>query len=146
MDARMPTMPAYEGRLSRWGQLREWIRIGVRSCCRREGAISLYYPPGTWYAEHADEMLPLADLWQRRDYTPELYDLAWSFAAFVVQRFGRERYFAFYGSREKEISRRIKATLGVSVEQLEGEWHDHARQSHRITAAKRGKWDRYPGS
>src|SRR5438067_9637867 len=59
MDARMATMPAYEGRLSRWGQMREWIRIGVRSHCRCEGAISLYFLPGTWYEEHAEEMLRL---------------------------------------------------------------------------------------
>lgn len=66
--------------------------------------------------------LSLSDLWVRRDATPELYDLAWSFATFLAERFGRERYYAFYRSGERELTGRIRSSLGLSLDQLEREW------------------------
>jgi hypothetical protein len=251
-------MPAYQGRLSRWGQWREWLRIIARSDCRHEGSILLWYPRGGWYEEHAEAMLRLlvettarleralglvlpptdcyvvepptalaiqgttgvadrrsiligfperhmselagtaahelahvlsyrlgkpeprflaegfacyaaerigaavlplgvplhyhtawllstgvklrlADLWLRRDYTPELYDLAWSFAAFLVRRFGRAGYFAFYASREKDLGRRAEQMLGTPLAQIEREWHADSRSRHRIAPGRGGK-------
>jgi hypothetical protein len=262
-ETRIPTMPVHEDRLPRWGQLREWLRIIVRDEQIREGSLTLLYPPGTWYAEHAGEMLRLlvdttgqlerslgltlpttdcfvsdpetamriqgttgmayghstligfpercmsefaataahelahilsyrlgrpeprflaegfasyaaerigvdvmplgvpphyhtawllsagvtlrlTDLWARRDYTPELYDLAWSFADFLVERFGQERYFQFYAAREPEIGQRIEQTLGMDAEQVMREWHEFSRRQHRIIRGKQRQ--RYPGS
>jgi hypothetical protein len=69
----------------------------------------------------------LEQVWTRRDYTPELYDLAWSFAGFLAERFGEERYLAFYGERSPWLRERVAATLDLSVSRLEHAWHSHAR-------------------
>jgi hypothetical protein len=68
----------------------------------------------------------LAELWERTDVSPELYDLGWSFAAFLVKRFGQECYFDFYCAQTASLEERIEATLDVSMARLERAWHEHA--------------------
>jgi hypothetical protein len=87
----------------------------------------------------------LDELWHRRDDTPELYDLAWSFAAFLAERFGRERYFAFYGRGGGNLSDRVEATLGMPLAQLEREWCDHARSRVHAAPSQIVRMRRYPG-
>jgi hypothetical protein len=86
----------------------------------------------------------LEELWERRDYTPELYDLAWSFAAFVAERFGQERYFDFYRSVRLCLRDRLEESLGVTTSELERDWHDHARRHVGPQAGRvrpRRRWD-----
>ncbi len=78
----------------------------------------------------------LAEMWERRDYAPELYDAAWSFAAFVVDRYGLCRYLALYASRARCLEQRLQETLGVSAERLERQWHRHAAANASLTPAQ----------
>jgi hypothetical protein len=84
-------------------------------------------------------------LWTRRDYTPELYDLAWSFAAYVAKRFGQERYLAFYADRSPSLRERVGTTLDLSLPCLERDWHDHARARVPAALLHRSRLRRYPG-
>jgi hypothetical protein len=87
----------------------------------------------------------LEELWQRRDSTPEMYDLAWSFAVFLAQRFGRERYFDFYRSEAERLPARVEATLGLPLPRLEKAWHDHAQGAVDLKARPIRALDRYVG-
>ncbi len=87
----------------------------------------------------------LIELWQRREYTPELYDLAWSFAAFLAGRFGQERYFRFYGSRIGDLNRCAEAELEISLTHLEADWWETARHSVRGDPRRISRLHRYAG-
>jgi hypothetical protein len=69
----------------------------------------------------------LDTLWERHDYSPELYDLAWSFAAFLIARFGMERYFDFYRSGRLCLRDRLEDSFGMTPAALERAWHERAR-------------------
>jgi hypothetical protein len=88
----------------------------------------------------------LEELWHRADRTPELYDLAWSFATWLAGRFGQERYLAFYGSERLCLHDRLMDTLGLTPGALEREWHDHARRAlgpHPERVAQMRRWPGY---
>jgi hypothetical protein len=87
----------------------------------------------------------LDELWHRADYTPELYDLAWSFAAYVAGRFGQERYLALYRSDRYCLHDRLIDTLGVTPRALEREWHDHARRVLGPNPERVARMRRWPG-
>jgi hypothetical protein len=87
----------------------------------------------------------LADLWERRDYTAEMYDLAWSFASFLSKQFGRDRYVAFYRSEEADVARRVQETFGTPIGLLEREWHDAARAHVKIDPGRIPHLDRAAG-
>ena len=87
----------------------------------------------------------LEALWRRADFSPELYDLAWSFAVFVAEHFGRERYFGFYRSREGGLPPRAEAALGVSARQLEQQWLAYARSCVSTEPARIARMHRYAG-
>jgi hypothetical protein len=87
----------------------------------------------------------LEELWQRQDYTPELYDLAWSFAASLAGQFGQERYYRFYGSRTAELSRRVEDELGISLAHLESDWWETARRSVTGDPRRISRAHRYDG-
>jgi hypothetical protein len=86
------------------------------------------------------------ELWHRRDYTPELYDLAWSFAAFVAERFGKERYLGFYRSGRACMRDRVDDTLGVSLAALQKEWYAHALSRVDVSPSQISRMRRYAGS
>lgn len=88
----------------------------------------------------------LEELWERRDYSAELYDLAWSFAAFLVRRFGPDAYFAFYRSDERNLPARVESTLDLPLSKLEAEWHDLARRSVDLKARPVRCAHRYDGA
>lgn len=77
----------------------------------------------------------LAELWERRDYSCELYDLAWSFAHFAASEWGKQPYLDFYAA-EGTLERQVEAAFGVSVRVAERQWHDHV--ASRITVNLRG--------
>src|SRR5262249_24095620 len=87
----------------------------------------------------------LVDLWQRGDHSPELYDVAWSFADFVARQFGQDRYFSFYRSKRKDLAGRVAATLDVTLPRLEREWHDYARSRVKLDPSRIGRFDREAG-
>ena len=90
--------------------------------------------------------LSLAELWERADYTCELYDLAWSFATFVEGSFGRERYFALYRSEAPNVEEQVAAALGTTARRLEREWFEHARSEVTVPAREISRMRRYAGS
>jgi hypothetical protein len=87
----------------------------------------------------------LEELWRRKEYSPELYDLAWSFAVFVAKRFGRERYFDFYRSNAGSLRDRVEATLGISLARLESDWHEDARRRVRVEPSQISRLHREAG-
>jgi hypothetical protein len=88
----------------------------------------------------------LEDLWERRDYTLELYDLAWSFASFLAERFGQERYFHFYGSTARSLREQVETTLDLPLAKLEKQWHEAARGRVPGDPARISRMQRYAGS
>jgi hypothetical protein len=86
----------------------------------------------------------LEELWERADYTPELYDLAWSFALFVAARFGKAAYFDFY-RQPGDPRRRAAACLAMPLPQLEREWHAFARSRVTIPAENISRMRRWTG-
>lgn len=158
---------------SRWQRAREWWRLVRRTrrvSARRVDEYELPFenegfacwaawlsgadriPMGIPLQYHLGWLLSvgvkprLADLWHRADYTPELYDLAWSFAAYFAGRFGQERYLAFYGSRRHCLHDRLMDTVGLTPDALERDWHDHARRvlgPHPERVARMRRWPGY---
>lgn len=88
----------------------------------------------------------LPELWGRTDYTPELYDLAWSFATFVVETFGLERYYKLYGALGKPVEERIQECLGTSLMKLERDWYAAARGGVDADGTAISRMSRYVGS
>jgi len=88
----------------------------------------------------------LAELWGRRDYCPELYDLAWSFASFTVEQFGQERYFALYRAEGEPLEKRMEAVLGRTLAQVEREWFECARSRVGASVREISRTRRYDGS
>jgi hypothetical protein len=76
--------------------------------------------------------LSLRETWRRRDYSPELYDLAWSFAEFVATRYGTQRYHDFYACDAPDLDDRIGATLGSRCAALEREWKEYLRSAVEV--------------
>lgn len=89
--------------------------------------------------------LSLTELWQRRDYTPERYDPAWSFATFLVEQFGQERYFDFYRSHRRNLTECVPVTLGASSSQIEREWHQYTRAQVSIAPSQIARLHRSAG-
>jgi hypothetical protein len=87
----------------------------------------------------------LEELWGRKDYSPELYDLAWSLAVFVANRFGRDRYFDFYRTNAESPRDRVEATLGVSLARLEKDWYEDARRRVRVEPSQISQLHREAG-
>lgn len=88
----------------------------------------------------------LPELWRRQDYTAELYDLGWSFATFVVETYGLERYYALYRAVDKTLEARISDSLGISAAKLERDWHAAARDSVDLDGAAISRMGRYTGT
>jgi len=84
-------------------------------------------------------------LWERRDYTPELYDLAWSFAAFLIGRFGTERYFDFYRSSRLCLRDRLEDSFGMTPAVVERAWHERARRAVGDNPDRIARIRRYAG-
>jgi hypothetical protein len=87
----------------------------------------------------------LEELWHRQDYTPELYDLAWSFAAFAADQFGCEHYYSFYRARIRDLRERAEATLGIALARLEKDWIAHARSRVPVEPSQIRRMRRYDG-
>lgn len=87
----------------------------------------------------------LEDLWHRADYTPELYDLAWSFATYLAGHYGQERYLAFYGCKRHCLHDRLMDTFGLTPRAVEREWHDHARRVLGPEPERVARMRRWPG-
>jgi hypothetical protein len=87
----------------------------------------------------------LEELWERADYTAEMYDLAWSLAAFLADRFDRERYFDFYRSGALTLPERVESALGMPVEKLERDWFEFGRSRVKVPTEKISRMRRYPG-
>lgn len=87
----------------------------------------------------------LPELWHRQDYSPELYDLAWSFTTFVVETFGLERYARFYGAVGAPLDARVRESLGLSVTALEQCWYATARESVDVPASAIARQHRHLG-
>jgi hypothetical protein len=88
----------------------------------------------------------LEQTWRRRDYSPELYDLAWSFADFLVTRYGARVYHDFYRSDARELQARIAATLGGSCASVEREWKEHIRSRVDIDPRRLSRTNRAAGA
>lgn len=101
-----------------------------------------YYPK--WLLSTGVE-LPLVRLWQRWDYSPELYDLAWSFASFFADRFSRERYFAFYSARAKDLNERLIKIFGVPTLALQEQWSDYVWERVGTDPSQIREMHRYVG-
>ena len=75
-----------------------------------------------------------------------MYDLAWSFASYVADRFGRGRYLDFYGSERHCLRDRLDDTISIDLGELECGWHEHARRvlgPHPERVARMRRWDGY---
>jgi hypothetical protein len=88
----------------------------------------------------------LAEVWHRWDYTAEMYDLAWSFAAFLVHRFGKDRYLDFYRSDRMSFRDQVDETLGTTFASLEKEWYDHARSCVSVELLQSSRMRRHAGA
>lgn len=88
----------------------------------------------------------LPELWRRTDHTPELYDLAWSFATFVVETYGLSRYSQLYGAVGQLLDVRIRESLGVSAAKLERTWYNVARSVVTVPPATISRMGRGVGS
>jgi len=88
----------------------------------------------------------LAELWRRSDHTPELYDLAWSFATFVVETYGLARYSQLYGATDQPLDARIRESLGLSPAKLEHAWFGAASASVNKSPAALSRMRRGAGS
>jgi hypothetical protein len=88
----------------------------------------------------------LEGLWERKDYTLEIYDLAWSFAAFCTEWYGVDGYRRLYSSHDASLRERVRGSLGVRIETLEKDWHELARG--RVPASPRqiARMDRFAGA
>lgn len=80
-----------------------------------------YYPK--WLISRGVS-LRLGALWQRCDYSPELYDLAWSFTTFLAVQYGKERYFAFYADKSKDLNKRLIKFFGATALTLQEKWSE----------------------
>ena len=87
----------------------------------------------------------LDELWERRDYSSELYDLAWSFASFAADVFGRERYLGFYGSPAGSFDERAVAGFGVSSRGLTRMWHEYADEAVELHPSRISRMQRWDG-
>jgi hypothetical protein len=87
----------------------------------------------------------LTDLWDRRDYTAALYDIAWSFTSYCVSVHGQQRYLDLYRSGEMRIDHLVAEQLGVPLRKLEREWHDFARAEVGVSPAQISRMHRYDG-
>lgn len=85
-----------------------------------------YYPK--WLISRG-VTLRLGALWQRSDYSPGLYDLAWSFATFLATQYGKERYFAFYADKSKDLNKRLVKFFGVTALTLQEKWSEFVWES-----------------
>jgi hypothetical protein len=88
----------------------------------------------------------LPELWRRTDHSPELYDLAWSFATFVTETYGLNRYSQLYGTTEQPLDVRVQESLGMSPAKLELAWFDAARASVDESPAALSRMRRGAGS
>lgn len=88
----------------------------------------------------------LPELWRRTDYTAELYDLGWSFATFVVETFGLDRYYTLYRLADQPLEARIRESLGTSAMKLERDWHASASSSVDVAPAAISRMGRPEGS
>lgn len=88
----------------------------------------------------------LPEMWRRTDHTPELYDLAWSFATFVVETYGLDRYSELYGAVDQPLEARIRESLGLSPAKLERAWFEAARAGVDMPPAALSRMRRGAGS
>ncbi len=84
-------------------------------------------------------------LWHRKDYTCEIYDLAWSFAAFCVERYGLDRYMKLYASEGSDLQSRIKSSLREDIRLVEREWHSLAEGRIEVPVSEIPRMDRHAG-
>lgn len=85
-----------------------------------------YYPK--WLISRG-VTLRLGAFWHLRDYSLGLYDLAWSFATFLVVQYGRERYFAFYADKSKDLNERLLKFFSATALTLQERWSEFVWES-----------------
>ncbi len=101
-----------------------------------------YYPK--WLLASGVQLL-LGRLWQRKDYSPELYDLAWSFAHFLCEQFGAERYYAFYAATGMDFSERCRKFFGHSALALQELWSEYVWEQVDKDPSEIREMSRYTG-
>jgi hypothetical protein len=116
-----------------------WMMYPAATAC----GIPLHYH--TFWMLESGMDLSLEGLWQRRDYTPEIYDLGWSFSAFCVEKYGLDRYKRLYSSEGWSLDRRFTSSLGDRVKTVERAWHAHVRSRVPATAREISRMNRWVG-
>lgn len=111
---------------------------------KRATGLPVHYHPA-WML-HVGLRTSLEELWPRRDYTPELYDLAWSFTEFLMTCYGQERYYAFYHSGEQPLQRRTQAALDTPLPVLERQWQEYLREQVPVAPASISRMHRSDGA
>ena len=107
------------------------------------GGLPLHYH--LVWMRHVGIDCSLEYLWDRRDYTTEIYDLAWSFAAFCAERYGMDRYFKLYASSGWNLNERLREALGDDISTVQREWYRMAEGRIEVAPAEIAKIDRCTG-
>ena len=88
----------------------------------------------------------LADLWLRRDYTSEMYDVGWSLVTYLAETYGQRRFYQFYASDLETPDARAREFLGKGASAIEREWYEHARETVGIDHRQIGRLRREDGN
>lgn len=87
----------------------------------------------------------LQELWERRDYAPEMYDLGWSLTTFLIETHSQECFYDFYRSDAESLAARTSELYGKPRAKVEREWYEYARAAVTIDYRKISRMDRSDG-